>query len=569
MSHRNSYWSILKKFWMCIRFTALLHPGRDQYWLMSKWSSGQKQKYGFSQIPYSVWWRMTNSKDAIKKNSKCLFLTQNCWESWEKQLNSSGIFPRIFIIADSSRDPAWFERGTLNPKRFTDRIIFMSMFNDIDWTRKEMMEFVFRIRKRSRNTGRNSRKDTERFWVLDTTRSGMELFLTHLKKWDSTATQMVERFKDTGHPLFKRKSTQIVKVLDTYGLEIAIPSPNDSTRAFHVMISRGKSPFVDELHIPNVEHGTSAELLSEQKAKESEPCLAQSKTGIQVTGAAYVTSQTSIQETGAATPSISPSQASFYPQKTIPTTERKWFLRQRLASTCSSRMQQDEVLVLWEFQNSLASFRAIQGHSGGVTINPELTGTFWFLTTGRSISFTGVVLSAPNLSWWTDWFPVERKATKDGRLSSSHHWTFLVEILKKKNPVMITQFLKRCTVTVIWRIAIWANRVARDHLERSCASRVHLQSNLSKRRSNIVRKTLNPTTSAQSHIEKSLAIATAAAVDLSWCDKTHDGGGEGEPVWDKRRQRLYNRRSNQYKGDFYEVLNQLLRQSQNSKLIFE
>ena len=119
-----------------------------------------------------------------------------------------------------------------------------------------------------------------------------------------------------------------------------------------------------------------------------------------------------------------PSQASFYPQKTIPTTERKWFLRQRLASTCSSRMQQDEVLVLWEFQNSLASFRAIQGHSGGVTINPELTGTFWFLTTGRSISFTGVVLSAPNLSWWTDWFPVERKATKDGRLSSSHHWTF-------------------------------------------------------------------------------------------------------------------------------------------------
>ena len=199
-----------------------------------------------------------------------------------------------------------FSKICEEPERFTDRTISMSsMFNDIDWTRKEMMEFVFRIRKKSRNTGRNSRKDTERFWVLDTTRTGMELFLTHLKKWDSTATQMVERFKDTGHPIFKRKSTQIVKVLDTYGLEIAIPSPNDSTRTSHVMISRGKSPFVDELHIPNVEHGTSAELLSEQKAKESEPCLAQSKTGIQGTGAAYVTSQTSIQETGADTPSIS------------------------------------------------------------------------------------------------------------------------------------------------------------------------------------------------------------------------------------------------------------------------
>ena len=36
-------------------------------------------------------------------------------------------------------------------------------------------------------------------------------------------------------------------------LDIAIPSPNDSTRTSYVMISRGKSRFVDEVHIPNAE----------------------------------------------------------------------------------------------------------------------------------------------------------------------------------------------------------------------------------------------------------------------------------------------------------------------------
>ena len=50
--------------------------------------------------------------------------------------------------------------------------------------------------------------------------------------------------------------------------------------------------------------------------------------------------------------------------------------------------------------------------------------------------------------------------------------------------------------------------------------------------------------SAESYIEKQLSIAAAAVVDLCWCDWSHEGGGEGEPVWDKRRQRLHNRLSN-------------------------
>ena len=41
------------------------------------------------------------------------------------------------------------------------------------------------------------------------------------------------------------------------------------------------------------------------------------------------------------------------------------------------------------------------------------------------------------------------EATKDGRLSSSHHFGLLVKIPTKKNLVMITQFLKKCTITVM------------------------------------------------------------------------------------------------------------------------
>ena len=42
---------------------------------------------------------------------------------------------------------------------------------------------------------------------------------------------------------------QIVKIRDQHGLEIL--SPNDKERTSNVMIFRGKSRFVDEVHIPH------------------------------------------------------------------------------------------------------------------------------------------------------------------------------------------------------------------------------------------------------------------------------------------------------------------------------
>ena len=85
---------------------------------------------------------------------------------------------------------------------------------------------------------------------------------------------------------------QIVKILDQYGLEIAIPSPSERERTSYVLISRGKSRFVDAIPIPQAELRPSAELLPDfQKSEGGESCLLQSKTGIQGTGAAHAGSQ--------------------------------------------------------------------------------------------------------------------------------------------------------------------------------------------------------------------------------------------------------------------------------------
>ena len=100
-----------------------------------------------------------------------------------------------------------------------------------------------------------------------------------------------------------------MKIIVQYALEIAMPSPNDRQRTSCVMISREKSRFVEEVHIPNAGHRPSAELLTElQKAEGSKPCLAKSKT--------------SIQETGADTLSVFSGQACLFTQRTIPTTEK-------------------------------------------------------------------------------------------------------------------------------------------------------------------------------------------------------------------------------------------------------
>ena len=135
----------------------------------------------------------------------------------------------------------------------------------------------------------------------------------------------------------------------------------------------------------------------------------------------------------------------------------------------------------------------------------------------NSISVTRVGLSSCNLFSGTDWYLGEWKRQSDGRLSSLNHLTSLVEIPMKKNQWWLHNSSKWVTVIPCTRsrVAILANKVSCDLRAPSCASRVHLHSNLSERRSNTVRKTLNTTSRAKSHTERQLAIEAAATTAVS------------------------------------------------------
>ena len=158
---------------------------------------------------------------------------------------------------------------------------------------------------------------------------------------------------------------------------------------------------------------------------------------------------------------------------------------------------------------------------------------------GRNKIFTSVVLSASNLSLRTDWFWVKRKATKDGRLSSSHHLTpFWWRFRWRRTRWWFHSSSKKCTITVIGNdnqdavywiklsrardqgLQFWQTR---SHMQSSytvlCQQTEHVKSNLSKRWSNIVRKTLKRHEPRRQVTLKSnwQFAAAAAAVSWWWC----------------------------------------------------
>ena len=70
---------------------------------------------------------------------------ENYWESMENQLSSRGT-----VCQDShhcrftKKIHEHREVCQTRPENFEDRIIFLSIFNDIDWTRKQILNNVFR-----------------------------------------------------------------------------------------------------------------------------------------------------------------------------------------------------------------------------------------------------------------------------------------------------------------------------------------------------------------------------------------------------------------------------------------
>ena len=124
----------------------------------------------------------------------------------EKQLNSSGIFPRIFVIEDSSGDPTRFGKN-IKPEEFTDRVIFMSMFNDIDWSRRGNDEISI---SNAEKVKYYAKRFLQGHWTFLGPGSEKKWYggssYPPKGEWDSTANEMGQRSKETVHPVFKNTS---------------------------------------------------------------------------------------------------------------------------------------------------------------------------------------------------------------------------------------------------------------------------------------------------------------------------------------------------------------------------
>ena len=90
----------------------------------------------------------------------------------------------------------------IEPEKFKDRSIFMSMFNDIDWTRKGNDGICISNSEKSQGIREKIRArtlDGFRSWRREAV--GMELFLVHLKEngtlqtlkwWNDSMTQVIQ-----------------------------------------------------------------------------------------------------------------------------------------------------------------------------------------------------------------------------------------------------------------------------------------------------------------------------------------------------------------------------------------
>ena len=143
------------------------------------------------------------------QNFKCPLLLESYWESMEKHLNSSGISSQDLRLCRFFRRSRMIcKSGTLNLRNSQIGSSSCQLFNDIDWTRKgndhicisnaEKVKMYAKLFSQGHWTflGRGDEKK----W------HGRRNYKPE-GKWNSVASQMVQRFKETSHPVFKGKET--------------------------------------------------------------------------------------------------------------------------------------------------------------------------------------------------------------------------------------------------------------------------------------------------------------------------------------------------------------------------
>ena len=154
-------------------------------------------------------------------------------------------------------------------------------------------------------------------------------------------------------------------------------------------------------------------------------------------------------------------------------------------------------------KNSLAYFRAIQGHTGNVTVAPELMAHDM-----TPYGWTGVVPSTSTPSLRTDSLLEENRARRDDKPSSFRSSTLSVKswwrstqcwlrnaqarALSQQLETWSSRLLGKIVPSTRSRIAILANEIKCSNRTQFCAGKLHLPSNFSERRSNIIRRLSTP-----------------------------------------------------------------------------
>ena len=133
------------------------------------------------------------------KNFNSPILTENCLELTENRVRVE-YFPRTYLIGDPPKD---LQDQNIEPEHFEGRIIFISMFNDIDWTKVGNSEKCMWNSEQFKNYAKRfSRGHWSFLGPGDEKKWNGTLNYTPEGKWDSIGTEIVGRFKETGHPAF-------------------------------------------------------------------------------------------------------------------------------------------------------------------------------------------------------------------------------------------------------------------------------------------------------------------------------------------------------------------------------
>ena len=114
--------------------------------------------------------------------------------------------PKIRDDRDHGRNSKIFEKHSCEPEEFEGRIIFMSMFNEIEWRENdtECIHNSFEVWKYARRFPRGHRSflgpGLEKTWFRTCTGKPN-------REWDRTAASMIlQLVTESGHPVFRASS---------------------------------------------------------------------------------------------------------------------------------------------------------------------------------------------------------------------------------------------------------------------------------------------------------------------------------------------------------------------------